>query len=106
MERESLPVRMLQIVLALMLLGSLVWAGARIYRRLPATGGPGVTALGQPQDLTIVLRVSVVLLVTTAGPPLYMCHAAYSSLNGSSDDMQSTAPRSDDHASSRLYCPT
>ena len=57
MERESLPVRMLQIVLALMLLGSLVWAGARIYRRLPSTSGPAVTVSGQPQDLTIVLRV-------------------------------------------------
>jgi hypothetical protein len=57
MERESLPVRMLQIILALMLLGSLVWAGARIYRRLPPAAGPGVTISGQPQDLTIVLRV-------------------------------------------------
>lgn len=57
MERQSLPVRVLQIVLALMLLGSLVWAGARIYRRLPATGGGEVLASGEPRDLTIVLRV-------------------------------------------------
>ena len=57
MERESLPVRILQIVLALMLLGSLVWAGARIYRRLPATDGNNVTVAGEPRDLTIVMRV-------------------------------------------------
>lgn len=31
-------------------------------------------------NLTIVLRVSVVFMVTTAGPPLYMCQAAYCSL--------------------------
>jgi hypothetical protein len=57
MERESLPVRILQIALALTLLGSLVWAGARIYRRLPATDSAEVTLSGAPQDLTIVLRV-------------------------------------------------
>jgi hypothetical protein len=57
MEREPLPVRILQIVLALMLLGSLVWAGARIYRRLPAAAGGVATASGEPRDLTIMLRV-------------------------------------------------
>ncbi len=31
-------------------------------------------------NFTIVLRVSVELLVTTAGPPLNMCQAAYCSL--------------------------
>ncbi len=39
MEDDSPPMRILRIVLALALLGALVWAGARIYRRLPATGG-------------------------------------------------------------------
>ena len=57
MERESPPLRILQIVLALMLLGSLVGAGARIYRRLPATAGGGALISGAPQDLTIVMRV-------------------------------------------------
>ena len=40
-------------------------------------------------NVTSALRVSVELLVTTAGPPLNMCQAAYCSMYGSSDDRQS-----------------
>ena len=57
MEGDSPAIRILRIVLALMLVGGLVWAGARIYRRLPATAGGEVVLAGVPQDLTIVLRV-------------------------------------------------
>jgi hypothetical protein len=42
------------------------------------------------QNFTIELRVSVLLLVTTAGPPLNICQAAYCSMYVSSDDRQST----------------
>jgi hypothetical protein len=41
------------------------------------------------QNFTIVLRVSVTWPVTTAGPPLNRCQAAYCSMYGSSDDRQS-----------------
>ena len=49
--------RIVRILLALALLGSLAWAGARIYRRLPATSATETARPGAPQDLTIVLRV-------------------------------------------------
>jgi hypothetical protein len=57
MENESPAMRIMRIVLAVTLLGSLGWAGARIYRRLPVTDSGGIAVSGTPQDLTIVLRV-------------------------------------------------
>jgi hypothetical protein len=45
----------LQVALALILLGSLGWAGARIYRALPAHSGE-TSRTGAEQDLTIVVR--------------------------------------------------
>jgi len=55
--------RVLQIILGVALLASLVLAGARIYRRLPATSAelnqtvPG----GVPRDLTIIFNAAVSL---------------------------------------------
>jgi hypothetical protein len=50
----------LRIILGLALLGSLVFAGARIYRGLPeANSGPAEIVRGTPQDLTIVFRAGV-----------------------------------------------
>src|ERR1051326_18487 len=46
-----------RIILALLLLASLVWAGARIYRRLPATGSSEAMRNGAQQDLTILVRI-------------------------------------------------
>jgi len=57
MDDDSPPMRILRIILALTLLGTLAWAGARIYRRLPATGSGEIGLSGAPQDLTIVLRL-------------------------------------------------
>jgi hypothetical protein len=48
-----------------------------------------IAADPQFPNFTIVLRVSVELPVTTAGPPLKKCHAEYCSMYGSSDDRQS-----------------
>ena len=50
--------RAVRIILALALLGSLVWAGARIYRRMPsANSAPDAALDGRAQqDLTIVFR--------------------------------------------------
>ena len=38
------------------------------------------TSIHRPQNLTISLRVRVVERVTTAGPPLNICHAVYCSM--------------------------
>jgi len=53
--------RIVQIILALMLLASLVLAGARIYQRLPVTnGGANDNARnGTQQDLTIIFRTAI-----------------------------------------------
>ena len=48
-----------------------------------------IAANPQFPNFTIVLRVSVELPVTTAGPPLKKCQAEYCSMYGSSDDRQS-----------------
>ena len=48
-----------------------------------------IAADPQFPNFTIELRVSVELLVTTAGPPLKKCQAEYCSMYGSSDDRQS-----------------
>jgi len=52
-------------------------------------GCTGIAANPQFPNFTIALRVSVELLVTTAGPPLKKCQAEYCSMYGSSDDRQS-----------------
>jgi len=49
--------RIVRIFLALALLGSLAWAGVRIYRKLPAASAGETMRAGASQDLTIVLRV-------------------------------------------------
>ena len=53
--------RVAQVILALALPGTLVWAGGRIYRGLPpAYGAPGETLRsGVQQDLTIIFRTAV-----------------------------------------------
>jgi hypothetical protein len=66
---------------------------------VPPFGNSGVATRNQRRsrmaadlqfpNFTIVLRVSVELLVTTAGPPLMKCQAEYCSMYGSSDDRQS-----------------
>jgi hypothetical protein len=55
--------RVLQIILAVALLGSLVFAGARIYRRLPATSADLNQTLpgGVQRDLTVVFNAGVSL---------------------------------------------
>ena len=55
--------RVLQIILGVALLGSLVLAGARIYRRLPATSAElnQTVAGGAQRDLTIVFNSGVSL---------------------------------------------
>src|SRR3954467_11895248 len=58
MESDSSAMRVLRFGLALALLGSLAWAGARIYRRLPNTDAGAIALSGTPQDVTILLRVS------------------------------------------------
>jgi hypothetical protein len=58
MTGDSPATRILRFVLALALLGSLAWAGARIYRRLPDTDAGAMAPSGAQQDVTIVLRVS------------------------------------------------
>ena len=49
--------RILRILLAVMLLGGLAWAGVRIYRRLPPAAANDWSANGTQQDLTIFVRV-------------------------------------------------
>jgi hypothetical protein len=49
-----------------------------------------IAADPQFPNFTIVLRVNVEFLVTTAGPPLKKCQAEYCSMYVSSDDKQST----------------
>src|SRR5580765_2918504 len=50
----------LRIILGLALLGSLVFAGARVYRGLPAANSEAAEiARGTPQDLTIVFRAGI-----------------------------------------------
>ena len=56
MNGDSPAMRILRIVLALMLLGSLAWAGVRIYRKLPGSPG-GEASMSGARDLTIVLRI-------------------------------------------------
>ncbi len=55
--------RVLQVILGLALLGSLVFAGARIYRRLPATPAEMNQTLpaGPQRELTIVFNSTVSL---------------------------------------------
>jgi len=52
---KSITNVLLRVTLAIVLLGSLFWAGARIYRGLPAHVGETVRT-GAEQDLTIVVR--------------------------------------------------
>jgi len=54
--QDSPAIRLIQIILAIALLGTLVVAGRRIYRTLPtASGAPGETLRsGVQQDLTII----------------------------------------------------
>jgi len=58
---DSPAIRLIQIILAIALLGTLVGAGRRIYRALPtAFGAPGETLRsGAQQDLTIIFRAAV-----------------------------------------------
>jgi hypothetical protein len=55
--------RALQIVLGLALLGSLAWAGSRIYRRLPASGVEfsQARASGPQRELTVVFNSAISL---------------------------------------------
>jgi hypothetical protein len=59
--KDSPAIRLIQIILAIALLGTLVGAGRRIYRTLPAAfGAPGETPRsGAQQDLTIIFRAAV-----------------------------------------------
>ena len=59
--QDSPAIRLIQIILAITLLGTLVGAGRRIYRTLPtAFGAPGETLRsGAQQDLTIIFRAAV-----------------------------------------------
>jgi hypothetical protein len=59
--QNSPAMRLIQIILAIALLGTLSGAGWRIYRTLPAAfGAPGETPRGgTPQDLTIIFRAAV-----------------------------------------------
>ena len=59
--QDSPAIRLIQIILAIALLGTLVVAGRRIYRTLPtASGAPGETLRsGAQQDLTIIFRAAV-----------------------------------------------
>ena len=59
--KDSPAIRVVQVILAIALLGTLVWAGGRIYRTLPpAYGAPGETLRsGAQQDLTIIFRAAV-----------------------------------------------
>ena len=59
--KDTPAIRVLQVVLAIALLGTLVWAGWRIYRTLPpAYGAPGeALRSGAQQDLTIIFRAAV-----------------------------------------------
>src|SRR5262249_18492449 len=61
MQVDTPAMRALRIILALALLGSLVWAGARIYRKLPATNAASNRSIagGAEQDLTIVFRTAI-----------------------------------------------
>ena len=58
---DSPATRLIQIILAIALLGTLLGAGWRIYRTLPPVyGAPGETPRsGAQQDLTIVFRAAV-----------------------------------------------
>jgi predicted ATPase len=58
---DSPAIRLIQIILAIGLVGTLFGAGRRIYRTLPpAFGAPGETIRsGTPQDLTIIFRAAV-----------------------------------------------
>ena len=64
--QDSPAIRLIQIILAIALLGTLVGAGRRIYRTLPAAfGAPGETPRsGAQQDLTIIFRAAVSAGVT------------------------------------------
>lgn len=59
--KDSPAIRVLQVILAIALLGTLAWAGSRIYRRLPpAYRAPGeAPRSGTQQDLTIIFRTAV-----------------------------------------------
>jgi len=59
--QDSPAIRLIQIILAVALVGTLFGAGRRIYRTLPpAFGAPGETLRsGTPQDLTIIFRAAV-----------------------------------------------
>jgi len=59
--KDSPAIRLIQIILAIALLGTLIGAGRRIYRTLPtAFGAPGETLRsGAQQDLTIIFRAAV-----------------------------------------------
>ena len=58
--KDSPAIRLIQIILAIALLGTLVGAGWRIYRTLPAVyGAPGETPRsGVQQDLTTLLNTA------------------------------------------------
>ena len=58
---DSPAIRLIQIILAITLVGTLVGAGRRIYRTLPtAFSAPGETPRsGAQQDLTIIFRAAV-----------------------------------------------
>src|SRR5207244_10300676 len=59
--KDTPAIRVLQVILAIALLGTLVWAGWRIYRTLPpAYGAPGeALRSGAQQDLTIIFRAAI-----------------------------------------------
>ena len=57
---DSPAIRLIQIILAITLVGTLVGAGRRIYRTLPTAFVPGETLRsGAQQDLTIIFRAAV-----------------------------------------------
>ena len=59
--QDSPAIRLIQIILAIALLGTLVGAGRRIYRTLPAAYGAAADTprSGAQQDLTIIFRAAV-----------------------------------------------
>jgi hypothetical protein len=71
--REDNPaIRILEIVLAFALLGSLFLAGLRIYRRLPADQSGGAVATSAAQlPLTIVLRNDLLPVTSSVAVELY-----------------------------------
>lgn len=72
MREDHAAIRILEVVLALALLGSLFFAGMRIYRRLPTdqNGDPAATSARQ-LPLTIMLRNDLLPLTSSVAVELY-----------------------------------